>query len=100
MNRRGFLKFLGVASVGATVAYSFPSVIVPQNIIIPSEYFATDPVFDVLSELNRVTIEEIYPRLILDVFFTKTPFDKFVEARIFQGGKEVHSRILVAADIN
>lgn len=32
MNRRRFLSLLGQATVGATVAYSFPSIIVPKNI--------------------------------------------------------------------
>lgn len=32
MNRRGFLTSLLRATAGATVAYSFPSVIVPKNI--------------------------------------------------------------------
>jgi hypothetical protein len=32
MDRRGFLSLLSRAVVGATVAYSFPSVIVPRNI--------------------------------------------------------------------
>lgn len=32
MDRRGFLKLLGQASIGAYVAYSFPSIIVPKNI--------------------------------------------------------------------
>lgn len=34
MDRRRFLELLGMASVGATVAYSFPSVIVPKHIIV------------------------------------------------------------------
>jgi hypothetical protein len=32
MNRRSFLKFLSSATIGATVAYSFPEIIVPKNI--------------------------------------------------------------------
>lgn len=32
MNRRRFLSLLGQAAAGATVAYSFPSIIVPKNI--------------------------------------------------------------------
>lgn len=32
MNRRRFLSLLSQATVGATVAYSFPSIIVPKNI--------------------------------------------------------------------
>jgi hypothetical protein len=35
MNRRGFLTSLLRATVGTTVAYSFPSVIVPKNIVQP-----------------------------------------------------------------
>lgn len=36
MNRRRFLELLGMATVGATVAYSFPDIIVPKNIAIPT----------------------------------------------------------------
>lgn len=32
MNRRRFLQLLGMATAGATVAYSFPDIIVPKNI--------------------------------------------------------------------
>jgi hypothetical protein len=32
MDRRGFLSLLGQAAVGATVVYSFPSIVVPKNI--------------------------------------------------------------------
>lgn len=35
MNRRGFISALLKATAGATVAYSFPSIIVPKNIIEP-----------------------------------------------------------------
>lgn len=35
MNRRRFLELLGMVTVGSAVAYSFPNVIVPKNIIIP-----------------------------------------------------------------
>lgn len=38
MNRRGFLNLIGKASMGAYVAYSFPSIIVPKNIITIQEY--------------------------------------------------------------
>lgn len=34
MNRRDFLNWLGKAAVGGAVAYSFPKVIVPKNIVI------------------------------------------------------------------
>ena len=33
VSRRRFLELLGMATAGATVAYSFPSIIVPKNII-------------------------------------------------------------------
>lgn len=36
MNRRRFLELLGAATVGSTVAYSFPSIIVPRNIAVES----------------------------------------------------------------
>lgn len=32
MNRRNFLKFLGTATIGTGIVYSFPSIIVPKNI--------------------------------------------------------------------
>ncbi len=32
MDRRRFIELLGMATVGAHIAYSFPSVIVPRNI--------------------------------------------------------------------
>lgn len=32
MNRRRFLELLGLAAAGSAVVYSFPSIIVPQNI--------------------------------------------------------------------
>jgi hypothetical protein len=35
MNRRRFLELLGMATVGSAVAYSFPKVIVPKNVIKP-----------------------------------------------------------------
>lgn len=33
VSRRRFLELLGMATAGASVAYSFPSIIVPKNII-------------------------------------------------------------------
>jgi hypothetical protein len=36
MNRRNFFSTLMKAAAGATVAYSFPSIIVPKNIITPT----------------------------------------------------------------
>lgn len=57
MDRRSFLKFLGAASAGATVVYSFPSIIVPKNIDL----------------INLVTQREIFPKLIDDFFFQETP---------------------------
>lgn len=32
VSRRRFLELLGTAAVGSTVAYSFPSIIVPRNL--------------------------------------------------------------------
>lgn len=61
MNRRNFLKFLGAASAGATVAYSFPSIIVPKNI-------------EVIDQINLITKTEIYPKLIEDFWFQESPF--------------------------
>lgn len=57
-SRRDFLKFFGVATVGATVAYSFPSIIVPQNI----------------DAINLVIRREIYPELIRDFWFQESAF--------------------------
>lgn len=76
MNRRNFLKFLGVASVGATVAYSFPSIIVPKNIItldeVSSDLLLKDGTS--LSYINSIIQKEIWPKVINDHFFTDTPF--------------------------
>lgn len=33
MNRRRFLELLGIATAGGAIAYSFPSIIVPKNIV-------------------------------------------------------------------
>lgn len=50
MNRRRFLELMGMAAAGSAVVYSFPSIIVPKNIVmpqtlsmwaIPSEYAIT-----------------------------------------------------------
>lgn len=65
MDRRNFLKRLGLASAGAVVAYSFPEVIVPKNIeqlLILPEQIPTD----FISQLNLITKNEIYPKLIED----------------------------------
>lgn len=83
MNRRNFLKFLSAASVGATVAYSFPSIIVPKNIelvkaVIPATIFDLD-------EINRITREEVYPRVIEDYFFNDTPFISYLREKRKQG---------------
>lgn len=54
MNRRNFLKFLGVATIGSTVAYSFPSIIVPKNIEISPSWYEVDNIFEMLDdELNE-----------------------------------------------
>ena len=37
MNRRRFIELLTTAAVGGTIAYSFPSIIVPRNLIVPAE---------------------------------------------------------------
>lgn len=88
MNRRNFLKFLGAASVGATVAYSFPSVIVPNNIIL------VEPIIPVskfnLAELNEIVRREIYPRVIRDHFFKDTPFFTYLREK-HEEGKVTHS---------
>lgn len=76
MNRRGFLKFLGAATVGTTVAYSFPSIIVPKNIITLDEV-ATDVILNdgtSLNYINEIIKKEIYPRVLRDNFFTDSPF--------------------------
>lgn len=70
MNRRGFLQFLGMATVGAGVAYSFPNIIVPNNIEVVSS----------LDIIDLVTKREIYPELIKDIFFQENAF--FVRMRI------------------
>lgn len=35
MNRRRFFELLGQATIGGMVVYSFPSIIIPKNIVIP-----------------------------------------------------------------
>lgn len=56
MNRRNFIKFLGAASVGATVAYSFPSIIVPKNI-------------------------EVYPDIVNDLFFQESSWESYLRGQ-------------------
>lgn len=88
MNRRGFLSFLGKASAGAYIAYSFPEIIVPKNIdifspeLIPAEAISTD----LISQLNAVTLKEIYPQFIADNFFTESPFLAYIR----EGGTAIY----------
>jgi len=77
MNRRNFLQFLGAATIGSTVAYSFPSIIVPKNIITLKEV-ATD----YLSEINLITKREIYPKLIEDFWFDESPFFSYLRKNL------------------
>lgn len=65
MNRRNFLKFLGVASIGASVAYSFPSIIIPKNI----------------DTINLITQREIFPKLIDDFWFQESSFFIYLKSR-------------------
>lgn len=61
-DRRTFLRYLGFAGVGATVAYSFPSIIVPQNIVTPEsapELFAALPI-----QFNAAALSEAQRRFI------------------------------------
>lgn len=69
MNRRRFLELLGKATVTTAVAYSFPDIIIPKNII-PIEAMSAG-----LTEnsINIVTLKEIYPELIRDLFFINSP---------------------------
>src|SRR5688572_10397462 len=80
MNRRGFLGLLGKAAAGAAVAYSFPSIIVPQN---AGEVVAYDieTANDLISELNLVTRREIFPRVINDCFFSDSPFLSYLRSK-------------------
>lgn len=50
-----------MATVGATVAYSFPDIIVPKNI-------AT------INQINLITRNEIYPKIIEDFWFQDSLF--------------------------
>jgi hypothetical protein len=61
MNRRRFLELLGMATVGGAVAYSFPDIIVPKNI-------------EAISQINLISKNEIYPKLIEDFWFQESPF--------------------------
>lgn len=67
MNGRGFLSLFGKAAVGATVAYSFPSVIVPKNL-------GEVEVVSDLATINAITLKELYPSIIMDTWFQDTPF--------------------------
>lgn len=66
MDRRGFLGLLGKAVASATVAYSFPSVIVPKNL-------GEVVVVDDIATINSITRQELWPKLIEDYWFTETP---------------------------
>src|SRR5437762_6855796 len=57
MNRRFFLQSFGLATAGGIVAYSFPKIIIPKNIVEP---------------INLVGKKEIYPEIINDLFFSNT----------------------------
>lgn len=83
MNRRNFLKFLGTASVGATVAYSFPNIIVPNNIVVVEPIIPATQ-FD-LNALNELVRNEIYPRVIRNHFFKDTPFFSYLREKHEEG---------------
>lgn len=74
MDRRGFLKFLGKATAGAYVAYSFLSIIKCNNLILPEEIPTS-----FISQLNAITKREIYPKLIEDLYFTESPLFAYFE---------------------
>lgn len=74
MDRRGFLKIFGKAAAGAAIVYSFPSIIIPKNIIIPYEIGLDVGNGLDISALNIITKNEIYPELIRDIWFVESPF--------------------------
>jgi hypothetical protein len=77
MNRRSFLKFLGTATVGTGIVYSFPSIIVPKNIsssLLELPEWTGLPAETIVSQVNLITQREIFPKLIEDFWFTETPF--------------------------
>lgn len=75
MNRRGFLQLLGMAAAGSTVAYSFPTIIVPNNIEVVED-------LSLIEQLNTITKKEIYPALIDDLYFTQSPFISYLRDTI------------------
>lgn len=56
MNRRRFLELMGIGIGSSAIVYSFPTIIVPKNIVIPAP---TLQVFDVraLSAAQRLYVE-------------------------------------------
>lgn len=77
MNRRNFIQFLGLASTGSVVAYSFPNIIVPKNIIVPDiiDYSLITRAYEraVALEGEPLLVQrEIYPQFINDFFFTES----------------------------
>ena len=70
MHRRSFIKFLGVATIGSTIAYSFPSIIVPKNI-------------EDINAINDLSDKmEIWPEIVNDMFFTDRPELAFLSRRV------------------
>lgn len=83
MNRRGFLSSLSLAIVGTGVAYSFPDIIVPKNIISLEEIYGDGIIQGQLSAINIVTLKEIYPKIIEDLWFTELPHTKAFRMKYF-----------------
>lgn len=72
MNRRRFLGLLGKTTAATAIAYSFPSIIVPKNVETINHHTINDSINQAssyLSELNKITFREIYPKIIDDYFF-------------------------------
>ncbi len=90
MNRREFLEILGLATAGGAVAYSFPEIIVPKNIIpvkaasIGSTLFRVvdDPVYGF--GFSGFTSIEIYPKIINDIFFMEGPDMTYWRGRLLK----------------
>ena len=84
MNRRRFLEMIGMATVGGAVAYSFPEVIVPQNI---SHIVAINKTRNVGPSFVMRVVDnpeygfgftgfipsEIYPQVIDNIFLVDSP---------------------------
>lgn len=89
MNRRSFLKFLGTATVGTGIVYSFPSIIVPKNIsssLLELPEWTGLPAETIVSQVNLITQREIYPKLIEDFWFQESPFLAYMrKPAIFKG---------------